>query len=90
MKLTKNNITNSIIIIIIFACTGVTSVYVSSFIVNSFGMEKWSLHYILVYIFLIVPVYHLLLLGYALLFGKFNYFWGRAKTVVNRIAEWFS
>ena len=85
MKITKKNTADLIIIIIVFTLTGLTTVYVSSLITDFFGLEKWSLVYILVYIFLIFPTYHLLLLGYAFLFGKFDYFWGRIKKIISKM-----
>ncbi|OGU77325.1 MAG: hypothetical protein A2V93_11805 [Ignavibacteria bacterium RBG_16_34_14] len=85
MKITKKNTADLIIIIIVFALTGLTTVYVSSLITDFFGLEKWSWVYILVYIFLIFPTYHLLLLGYAFLFGKFDYFWGRIKKIISKM-----
>jgi len=87
MKITKKNTEDFLIIIIVFALTGLTTVYVSSLITDIFGLEKWSLPYILIYIFLIFPTYHLLLLGYAFLFGKFDFFWGRIKKLISKISS---
>ncbi len=87
MRITKKNTLDFIIIIIVFAVTGFTTVYVSSLITDIFGLEKWSLLYILIYIFLIFPTYHLLLLGYAFLFGKFDFFWARIKKIISKISS---
>jgi len=86
MKFTKSGITNSIIIATIFSLTGITTLFVSSFITNGLGLEKGSLLYWIVFIFLILPVYHLLLFGYAFLFGKFDYFKGRIKILRDRVS----
>jgi hypothetical protein len=88
MKITKKYTLDFIIIIVVFTLTGLTTVYVSSVITDFFGLEKWSLPYILVYIFLIFPIYHLLLLGYAFIFGKFDFFWGRMKKIKTKISSW--
>ena len=85
MKKSLKNIIDYTVIILVFALTGITTVYVSSFITNYLELEKWSLLYIVVYIFLIFPIYNVLLLGYALLFGRFNFFWGRIKKLVSKI-----
>jgi len=90
MKLSRKNIIDFIIIILIFGLTGLTTVYISSIITESFGLEKWSLFYILVYIFLIFPIYHLLLLSYAFIFGRFDFFWGRVKKLGSKISSWIS
>jgi hypothetical protein len=87
MKITKKNTEDFLIIIIVFALTGLTTVYVSSLITDIFGLEKWSLPYILIYIFLIFPTYHFLLLGYAFLFGKFDFFWKRIKKLISKISS---
>jgi hypothetical protein len=89
MKITKKNTVDFIIVIIVFALTGTTTVYVSSIITDFFGFEKWRLLYILVYIFLILPTYHLLLLSYAFVFGKFDFFWGRMKKIFSKIHHYF-
>jgi hypothetical protein len=85
MKITKKKTTDFFIIIIIFALTGLTTIYVSSLIAAFFGLDKWSLPYILVYVFLIFPTYHFLLLGYAFLFGRFDFFWGRIKKIKSKL-----
>ncbi|MDO8549037.1 MAG: diacylglyceryl transferase [Ignavibacteria bacterium] len=87
MKITKKNTKDFITIIIVFALTGFTTVYCSSLITDFFGLEKWSLSYIVVYVFLIFPTYHLLLLGYAFLFGKFDFFWRRIKKIISKISS---
>jgi hypothetical protein len=87
MKITKKNTLDFIIIIIVFALTGLTTVYVSSLITDILKLEKWSLPYIVVYIFLVFPTYQMLLLGYAFLFGKFDFFWGRIKKIISRISS---
>ncbi|HEX9740092.1 MAG TPA: DUF6787 family protein [Ignavibacteriaceae bacterium] len=90
MKITKKKTTDFFVIIIIFALAGLTTVYVSSLITDFFGLDKWSLPYILVYVFLIFPTYHFLLLGYAFLFGRFDFFWGRIKKIKSKVVSWIN
>jgi hypothetical protein len=72
---------------IIFALTGLTSLFVSDFVMETLGFEKWGLLYILGYIFIIFPMYHRLLLGYAFLFGKFDYFMQRIKKIIAKLTS---
>jgi hypothetical protein len=90
MKLSKKGFLDFLLIIIIFACTGTTTVFITALITNLFGLEKWSLPYILLYIFLIFPLYQFLLLVYAFIFRRFDYFFGRQKKIVKRIGSLFS
>lgn len=46
------------------------------------GMEKGTVGYVLTYILLITPIYQVLLLGYAFLFGKFQYFYTKQKKLL--------
>jgi hypothetical protein len=88
MKITRKKALDFFIIIIIFSLTGLTTVYVSSLLTDFLGLEKWSLTYILVYIFLIFPTYQMLLLGYAFIFGRFDFFWLRVKKLISKIKSW--
>ncbi len=81
MKLDKKSLLDYLLIIIIFGLTGTTAVFASGFIMGALGFEKWSIPYILGYIFIIFPTYQLLLLGYAFIFGKFDYFFSRQKKI---------
>jgi flagellar biosynthesis protein FlhB len=87
MKITKRNTFDFIIIIIVFALTGISTVYISSLITKFLGLEKWSWQFFIAYIFLIFPTYQTLLLGYAFLFGKFDFFWGRFKKIFAKISS---
>ncbi|RPI73372.1 MAG: hypothetical protein EHM47_06255 [Ignavibacteriales bacterium] len=90
MKITRKNTVDFLIVILVFACTGLTTLYVSSAITGFFGLEKWSFSYFIVWLLFILPIYHILLLGYAFLFGKFDYFWGRMKKIKSKIISWIN
>jgi hypothetical protein len=62
-----------ILILVIFAVTGTTAAYFSRLIMPLTGIENRFL-YVVVYILLITPIYQVLLLGYAFIFGKYRYF----------------
>lgn len=68
-----------IIILVIFAVTGTTATLFPKLIMPLFPFEKGTFPYILTYILCITPIYQVLLLGYAFIFGKFQYFWGKQK-----------
>ncbi len=77
-----------ILILIIFAITGSTAAYLSKLIMPLTGIENTFL-YIVVYILLITPIYQVLLLGYAFLFGKYRYFLDKQKKLGRWIARPF-
>ena len=75
-----------VIILVVFAVTGTTAAFVPRFLMPLTGLEKGFL-YGLVYFLLITPVYQVLLLGYAFLFGKFSYFYEKQKMIVRWIGK---
>lgn len=62
------------LILLVFAITGSTAAYVARWVMPWTGLEGGTLLYVLVYILLITPIYQVLLLGYAFIFGKYDYF----------------
>ncbi len=73
-----------VLILLIFAITGTTASLLPKYIMPFTGLEKGSLGYVLAYILLITPIYQVLLLGYAFLFGKYAYFVDKQK----RLGRW--
>lgn len=74
-----------IIILIVFACTGSTVVFIRKPLVQFiFGdVEKtWWMQ--IVYIMLIFPIYNIFLLAYGFIFGQFEFFWKYEKKVLRR------
>ncbi|MCI4669421.1 MAG: hypothetical protein MRZ79_14905 [Bacteroidia bacterium] len=69
------------IIIIIFAITGSTAAIFPKFLMPIFPVEKGTVAYVALYILLITPIYQVLLLAYAFIFGKFSYFWEKQKKI---------
>ena len=59
-------------ILLVFALTGFTVMYLKKFVKPYLGEEWWV---DMVYYILILPVYNLLLLFYGFIFGQFKYFW---------------
>lgn len=76
------------IIFVVFGITGSLTLVVSDYIVLLFNINKESvgtLFYYLFRIFLIFPVYQLLLILIGTLFGEFRYFWEFEKKFIKRI-----
>lgn len=67
------------VVLIVFAVTGSTAAIFPRWIMPWTGLESSDGWYIPVYILLITPIYQVLLLGYAFLFGKFRYFYEKQK-----------
>lgn len=74
------------IILLVFACTGFTVMFLKKPIVSFFteGGEK-SILFSVIYYILILPVYNVILLIYGAIFGQFKFFWEFEKKMLNRI-----
>ena len=74
------------IILLVFACTGFTVMFLKTPIVSFFtgGAEK-SLLFSVIYYILILPVYNLILLVYGFIFGQFQFFWNFEKRMLGRM-----
>ena len=87
-KFEANSVHHLIIIFIIFALSGSGSIFISSPILTILSLEQLISFYplyLFVRIILIVPIYQLLLISVASLFGQFNYFWKFEKKFLQRI-----
>jgi len=86
-----------IIIFIVFAITGSSSVYVAKPFLELIGMNRetfsealwggfiyWALR-----ILLIFPFYQILLVIFGWLFGQFKFFWGFEKKMLSRMGLGF-
>jgi len=86
-----------IIIFVVFAITGSSSVYVAKPFLNIIGLEQakfpdfwWgSTLYWILRILLIFPFYQVLLVIYGWLFGQFTFFWAFEKKMLKRIGLGF-
>lgn len=67
-------------ILLVFAVTGTTAAFAPRYLMPLTGLES-GFWYWLVYFLLITPVYQVLLLIYAFLFGKFSYFYEKEKKI---------
>ncbi|SEC33657.1 hypothetical protein SAMN05192540_2922 [Maribacter dokdonensis] len=86
-----------VIIFIVFAITGSSSVYVAKPFLNLIGLQQenfstawWgSPLYWFLRILLIFPFYQVLLVIYGWLFGQFRFFWAFEKKMLKRIGLGF-
>ena len=86
-----------IVIFIVFAITGSSSVYVAKPFLEWIGMERanfsdawWSSWvYWTLRLLLIFPFYQILLVIYGWLFGQFRFFWNFEKKMLSRMGLGF-
>lgn len=81
-----------VVIILVFAITGSSSVMVSKPILDFLGITKESLPYfiyLLLKIIIVLPVYQVLLVGIGFLFGQFPFFWNFEKKFLKKIGLGF-
>ncbi len=80
------NALQAVIILIVFACTGFTVLFIKGPILSLFGPEEdrtiW--HSVLYYI-CILPIYNVVLLLYGYIFGQFRFFWAFEKRMFRRM-----
>ncbi|MEQ8362562.1 MAG: hypothetical protein RH948_06795 [Cyclobacteriaceae bacterium] len=79
-----------VIILIVFACTGFTVLFIKEPVLHFFGgkgeMPMWAS---VLYYILILPVYNVLLLFYGVIFGQFRFFWSFEKRFFHRVFSIF-
>ncbi|MEQ9423765.1 MAG: prolipoprotein diacylglyceryl transferase [Cyclobacteriaceae bacterium] len=75
-----------IIILIVFAATGSSVLFLKKPIVAYFSEDgEQSLWFSITYWILILPIYNTILLFYGFVFGQFQFFWEYEKRSFNRI-----
>ncbi len=76
----------TVLVLIVFACTGSTVLFIKPFLFKLVGLESltgfWG---VLLYILLIFPLYQILILIYGFLFGQFEFFWKWEKAFFDRL-----
>jgi hypothetical protein len=85
------NVWQVIVILIVFACTGFTVLFIKKPILQWLAGEngRSTLATVLYYIF-ILPLYNVILLGYGFLFGQFQFFWAFEKRFMERFFTMFN
>ena len=74
-----------IIILIVFACTGFTVMFIKPVITSWLFHEGHPAWFSVLYWVMILPIYNLFLLFYGFVFGQFAFFWAFEKRFLNRL-----
>lgn len=86
LKWKLKNTRQVLIILLVFACTGFTVLFLKRPVVGYFtadgGQNIW---FSIAYYVLILPIYNVILLFYGFVFGQFEFFWEFEKRTFNRI-----
>jgi len=79
-----------IVILLVFACTGYTVLFISKPILNYlYDGQPVPLWANAVYYIFILPIYNVFLLFYGFIFGQFRFFWDFEKRFFARIISIF-
>lgn len=79
-----------LIILFVFACTGMTVLFVKRPIVLFFsGQNDPSTLFSVLYYLLILPIYNVILLVYGFVFGQFRFFLNFEKKMLKKILGYF-
>jgi hypothetical protein len=83
--------TQVVIILLVFAATGFSVLYLKKLLLPLLGIgtETATWIRILVSIFVILPIYQVVLLFYGAIFGQFKFFWAFEKRMFSRILKLF-
>lgn len=82
-----------VMVLVVFACTGFTILFIKNPILDFFGVERGGgqgfLNTVL-YLLLVLPLYQIFLLVYGFIFGQFRFFWEKEKQIFRRIGRIFN
>jgi hypothetical protein len=76
------------LILLVFTCTGLTVARLGVWLTGLAGIERFSWEYWLFWIFGLLPIYNVILLVYAFVFGKFQYFRAKQKRTWAFLTRW--
>ncbi len=79
-----------VMVLVVFACTGFTILFIKNPILGFFGVEKGGFLNTVLYLLLVLPLYQIFLLIYGFVFGQFRFFWEKEKQIFKRIGGLFS
>ena len=74
-----------VIVLIVFACTGFTVLFLKSPVVSFFTGGEQNIWFSIAYYILILPIYNVILLFYGFVFGQFRFFWAFEKRMFRRL-----
>jgi len=76
-----------LIIMIVFACTGMTVVLVKKPVIGYFFPDGQPMWFKIGYWIMILPIYNCFLLFYGFVFGQFGFFWNYEKRMFSRFSR---
>ena len=80
-----------VLILIVFACTGFSTLYVEELIARFFDFPEernWWMR-VLIFVFITLPLYNIILLVYGFVFGQFKFFLNFEKRFFSSIVRIF-
>ena|SRR5690606_2253946 len=91
-KWNLNSLGQVILVLIVFACTGMTVLFIKEPIFDLLGisMENGGFWKTLLYLLFVLPIYQAFLLIYGFIFGQFNFFWEKEKQFIQKVGKLFS
>ena len=87
------SLTQVLLVLLVFACTGTTILLIKNPLLSFFGIERGGdlgLRNTIAYLLLVLPLYQIMLLVYGFIFGQFRFFWEKEKQLVQRIGKLFT
>ncbi|MFP4090165.1 MAG: DUF6787 family protein [Cyclobacteriaceae bacterium] len=85
-----NSLWQVVVILIVFACTGFTVMFLKEPILAVFTPEEErTIWFSVGYYLLILPIYNIVLLFYGALLGQFRFFWAFEKRMLQGIKRFF-
>ncbi|GGZ18963.1 hypothetical protein GCM10007049_09090 [Echinicola pacifica] len=86
-----NSLWQVFLVLLAFACTGLTVLYIKQPIFDLLGVDMstggfWKTF---LYLLLVLPLYQAMLLFYGFVFGQFHFFWDKEKKFFHRIRSLF-
>jgi uncharacterized BrkB/YihY/UPF0761 family membrane protein len=86
----ENRAVHLVLVLVVFTCTGLSIARIGVWIAEWAEFERFSLSYWLMWIVGLLPVYNVLLLVFAFIFGKYRYFREKQKRMWRRVTKWMS
>lgn len=81
-----------ILVLLVFACTGFTILFVKKPIFDFLGVNtnQGGFFKTVLYLLLVLPLYQVFLLVYGFIFGQFSFFWEKEKQFISRLGKFFT
>jgi hypothetical protein len=85
------SLTQVLLVLLVFACTGTTILLIKNPILAFFGIERGGgFMNTLAYLLLVLPLYQIMLLIYGFIFGQFRFFGKRKSNWCSELGEFLT